>query len=391
MTISEQHKDDSKGISQMDVSFVFPCLNEERSLAVCVNAVRQCFEGSNVTCEVIVADNGSTDNSTAIAVSLGCRVVPVSQRGYGAALQGGIRAAAGKYVIFADSDETYLYEHALALYQTCHESKADMAIASRMKGVIDPGAMPTLHRRLGTPVLTWIINRLFHGHLSDCNSGFRCLRKEAFETWDIRSHGMEFASELLIKALKAKAVIVEIPSGLRCGPAGRVAHLRTWRDGMRHLLFIFSEKPRLFELSGALVLLVSTLLQVTAFFTGPVSLLDTFHIFDIHTQAMLLLAGVLGAQFYLFSCTLYLQTKDRALPLTRVLIHLDEGVLFFMLLSLLVLMGGVIGFVTLKWSLDGFSNLNLAHDLLFWVHALAVAILFSFGLLGLHVLKKARL
>lgn len=376
--------------SALDLSFVFPCLNEEATLGACIQQVNEGLANSGVRYEIVVADNGSTDRSREIALSMGCRLVPVEERGYGAALRGGITAGQGEYVMFADSDSTYLYSDAAQLYHAAKERRADMSIASRMTGRIEPGAMPPLHRWLGTPVLTRLINILFHGRLSDCNSGFRCLRKDAFKTWGIRSNGMEFASELLIKALKAKAVVVEISSGLRCGPPGRVAHLRTWRDGMRHLLFIFSEKPRLFELSGTVALLLATLLQIAAFFTGPVSVLDTFHIFDVHSQAMLLLAGVLGTQFYLFSCMLYLQTDDRPLALTQKLIHLDEGVLFFILLSLLLLMGGVIGFVTLKWSLHGFSNLNMAHDLLFWIHVLAVAILFSFGLLGLHVLKKAK-
>lgn len=376
--------------SALDLSFVFPCLNEEATLGACIQQVNEGLANSGVRYEIVVADNGSTDRSREIALSMGCRLVPVEERGYGAALRGGITAGQGEYVMFADSDSTYLYSDAAQLYHAAKERRADMSIASRMTGRIEPGAMPPLHRWLGTPVLTRLINILFHGRLSDCNSGFRCLRKDAFKTWGIRSNGMEFASELLIKALKAKAVVVEISSGLRCGPPGRVAHLRTWRDGMRHLLFIFSEKPRLFELSGTVALLLATLLQIAAFFTGPVSVLDTFHIFDVHSQAMLLLAGVLGTQFYLFSCMLYLQTDDRPLALTQKLIHLDEGVLFFILLSLLLLMGGVIGFVSLKWSLHGFSNLNMAHDLLFWIHVLAVAILFSFGLLGLHVLKKAK-
>lgn len=375
----------------IDLSFVFPCLNEEATLEACIQQVNESLAPSGIDYEIIVADNGSTDRSREIALSMGCRVVAVEERGYGAALRSGIEAGRGEYVMFADSDSTYLYADAAPLYLEAKKHNADMSIASRMTGRIEPGAMPPLHRYLGTPVLTGLINVLFHGRLSDCNSGFRCLRKEAFKKWDIRSNGMEFASELLIKSLKAKAVVVETSSGLRCGPPGRVAHLRTWRDGMRHLLFIFSEKPRLFELTGIVALLLATLLQITAFFTGPISILNTFHIFDVHSQAMLLLAGVMGAQFYLFSCTLYLQTKDHALALTRKLIHLDEGILFFTLLSLLALMVAVISFVTVKWSIYGFGNLDMAHDLLMWVHLLAVAILFSFGLLGLHVLKKARL
>jgi len=376
--------------SAPDLSFVFPCLNEEQTLGTCVRQVRDSLDAAGIRYEIVIADNGSTDRSREIAESLGCRVVPVPVRGYGAALRGGIEASQAEYVMFADSDSTYLYADAAPLYRAAKEGNADMAIASRMIGRIDPGAMPTLHRWVGTPVLTTLINLLFHGRLTDCNSGFRCIRKAEFAKWQIRSNGMEFASELLIKALKADAKTVEIPSGLRKGPEGRVAHLRTWRDGMRHLLFIFSEKPRLFELLGFLTVLLTTLLQVTAFCTGPVSIGGVFHIFDLHSEALLLLAGIIGAQFYLFSCMLYLQSRDRSMGITQKLIHLDEGVLFFTLLATLMGCALLAGYIGARWTLSGFANLHLARDLLFWSHPLAISISFSVGLLGLHILKKAQ-
>lgn len=372
------------------LSFVFPCLNEEETIETCVSQVKQSLDQSGVSYEIVVADNGSTDRSREIATRLGCRVVPVAERGYGAALRGGIQAANGEHVMFADCDNTYVYSDAARLYQQAVETEADMTIASRITGSIEPGAMPFLHRWLGTPVLTWLINRLFHGKLTDCNSGFRCIRKTAYISWQIRSNGMEFASELLIKALKAGASAVEIQSGLRKGPEGRVAHLRTWRDGMRHLLFIFSEKPKLFELTGLLILLLATLLQLIAFITGPVSVAGVFHIFDMHSQLLLLLAAILGAQLYLFACMLFLQGNDSPQALTEKLIHLDEGVLFFTLVTTLVACIGLAAYIAIQWSLAGFSNLNLARNLLFGSHVLAVSLTFSAGLLGLHILKKAR-
>ncbi|OYW74345.1 MAG: hypothetical protein B7Z37_18250 [Verrucomicrobia bacterium 12-59-8] len=376
--------------SAPDLSFVFPCLNEEQTLGTCIQQVKASLDSAGICYEIIIADNGSTDSSREIALSMGCRVVPVEVRGYGAALRGGIEASQAEYVMFADSDSTYLYADAAPLYRTAKDGNADMAIASRMIGRIEPGAMPALHRWVGTPVLTTLINWLFHGKLSDCNSGFRCIRKSAFASWQIRSNGMEFASELLIKALKAGARSVEISSGLRKGPEGRVAHLRTWRDGMRHLLFIFSEKPQLFELFGLATVLITTLLQITAFCTGPVSIGGVFHIFDLHSEALLLLAGIIGAQFYLFGCMLYLQSQDRPLGITRKLIHLDEGVLFFTLLATLGACALLAGYIAVRWSLSGFENLHLARDLLFWSHPLAISISFCVGLLGLHVLKKAQ-
>lgn len=163
------------GLRKYALTFVFPCLNEEATLEACVTAVRHALAPLGDDYEIVIADNGSRDRSREIAVRLGCRVVAVAERGYGAALRGGIEAAEGKYAMFADCDNTYVYSDALRLFETAKSERAGMAIASRMKGEIEDGAMPLLHRRLGTPVLTALINFLFSGRLSDCNSGFRCV------------------------------------------------------------------------------------------------------------------------------------------------------------------------------------------------------------------------
>jgi glycosyltransferase involved in cell wall biosynthesis len=374
----------------MELSFVFPCLNEEETIVACIEAVKRSLDeaGSDLSYEIVVADNGSTDRSAELAIGAGARVVPVSERGYGAALRGGISAATGKYVMFADADMTYQYEDALPLYRKAVEEDADMAIASRMQGVIEPGAMPPLHRWLGTPVLTTLINLLFHGKLSDCNSGFRCLRKSSYETWGIRANGMEFASELLIKALKHRARTVEIKSGLRRGPEGRVAHLRTWRDGMRHLLFILSERPRLFEFSGLLLVAVSTILQIFAIALGPTEL-GGLNIFDMHSKALLLLAGITGMQLYLFSCILFLRERERPTPLTASLIGIEEAPLFFLLLAILVMESILVGGVVLNWTLNNFANLDLANVLVGGIHFLGLPLMLAIALLGLHVFKKS--
>jgi len=374
----------------MDLTFVFPCLNEEVSIVACIEAVKQSLDGrgSSLTYEIVVADNGSTDRSSELASAAGARVVPVAERGYGAALRGGIAAAEGTYVMFADADMTYHYEDALPLYQKAVEVDADMAIASRMRGSIEPGAMPWLHRRLGTPVLTTLINLLFHGRLSDCNSGFRCIRKSAYETWGIRASGMEFASELLIKALKHGAKTVEIRSGLRCGPEGRVAHLRTWRDGMRHLLFILSERPRLFEIGGIALVVLSTVFQILAIAIGPTDLAG-LNIFDMHSKALLLLAGITGMQLYVFSCILFLREREKPTALTASLIGIEEAPLFFLLLSILVLEFLLVGSVVLNWSLNNFANLDLANVLIGAIHFLGLPLMLAIALLGLHVFKKS--
>ncbi|MDG2122377.1 MAG: glycosyltransferase family 2 protein, partial [Verrucomicrobiales bacterium] len=362
----------------MKLTFVFPCLNEEETLASCVVAVRKSIESVTDDYEVVVADNGSTDRSREIAEEEGCRVVPVPVRGYGAALRGGIEAAEGEYVMFADADMTYQYEDAGPLYEAAIKNDVDMSIASRMKGTIEAGAMPFLHRYAGTPVLTTLINWLFKGKLSDCNSGFRCIRKTAYAEWGIRASGMEFASELLIKALKARATTVEIKSGLRKGPEGRVAHLRTWRDGMRHLLFIFSEKPGLFTWLGGFVLLLASGLQMASAFTGPLAV-GGLNVFDVHSQALLLLAAIVGGQFYLFGCSLFSQRGETAKGLTRTLVELDEGVLFFLLVALLGGISTVVGVLLVVWAKSSFGGLDLANRLMVWVHFLAIPLMLTVG------------
>ncbi len=376
----------------MHLTFVFPCLNEEGTLATCIHAVKQSLEPAaqrgELIYEIVVADNGSTDRSREIALLAGARVVPVSERGYGAALRGGIEAALGSYVMFADADSTYLYEDALALYQKSIKADADMGIASRMTGKIERGAMPPLHRYLGTPVLTTLINILFKGRLSDCNSGFRCIRKSAYDQWGIRSNGMEFASELLIKALKHRAKTVEIKSGLRPGPEGRVAHLRTWRDGMRHLLFILSERPRLFEVAGLALVLICTTLQFASLVVGPTNI-KGLNIFDLHTKGLMLLGGLTGMQAYLFACVLFLKERDKPLPITRRSIEIDEANLFFLLAGLCLVQAMLVGAVIANWALHNFANLDLAQVLFPIIHFLTLPGMLAVGLLALHVLKKS--
>jgi glycosyltransferase involved in cell wall biosynthesis len=372
----------------LDLSVVLPCLNEVATLGTCIRKIRQSLEGSQVAYEIVVADNGSSDGSVELARQLGVEVLPVSRRGYGAALRAGIAHASARYVIFADSDDTYFLTDTLALYERAAADNADMAIGARIGGRIEPGAMPLLHRYLGTPVLTTLINWLFHGHLTDCNSGFRCLRRSVYETWNIRSDGMEFASELLIKALKSGAKIVEVRSGLARSSTDRTAHLSTWRDGMRHLLFILSERPQMFEIVGLLMVLFASTLQVIAAITGPIAVLN-FHIFDLHSQALLLLAAITGTQLYVFSCYLYLGGEERSSALTRKLVALDEGTLFFLLLGVFVAEAAVVGFIFLEWILASFSGLNLQRMLLILIHFLTVPGLLAIGLLGVHVFKKS--
>ena len=372
----------------MDFSFVFPCLNEEESLGFCVKELRKSLEDSNCKYEIILADNGSTDNSVEIAEELGCRVVNIRNKGYGAALKGGIETANGEYVIFADCDGSYPLKDTLKLYRKTFSEEADLGIALRLKGKIEHGAMPVLHKYLGTPVLTFLINILFGGNLSDCNSGFRCVKKSTFKTWNIRANGMEFASEMLIKSLKSYSKIVEVPSGLRKDIRKRPPHLSTWRDGMRHLLFILSEKPKIMEVPGFALIILTSIFQIVALLSGPSKIMET-NVFDYHTHALLLMAGIIGAQLYLLSCFIYLAGVDSPLQITRKILEMDEAFLFFLLTSVMTASFLAVLFIVFVWASRNFGNLSVINPFLVMLHFISISGFLSIGLLGIHIFKKA--
>ena len=372
------------------ISFIFPCLNEEATLSFCIEELQKTMaQRKDIEYEIIVADNGSTDASAEIASAAGARVVPVRERGYGAALKGGFSASRYEYLAFADADGSYPLNLLPELYDAAIENDADMVVSSRMNGAkIEPGAMPFLHRYLGTPILTWLINLFFHGHLSDCNSGFRHMKKSSYDQWNLQSNGMEFASELLITAMKANAKIVEIKGGLRCDRRNRAPHLRTWRDGMRHLLFILSAKPEFFDCLGGAGLLLSIILTLVTLLVGPQSF-GKVHIFDIHTKLFLIGSSVISIQLYLMGCYLYTISDIRPyLWLTRKFLDLDEANIFFFLLMLFVIEGAGTIMIFVIWYQSNFHNLMQSNLLFGLVQVLVLVGCFMIGLLTNSILKN---
>ena len=218
----------------MEVSVVLPCLNEEKTIGPCIRSVRAALDQAGVRGEIIVADNDSTDGSAEIAREEDARVVDVRYRGYGNALRAGLEAARGRYLVFLDADMSYDGADIPRFVEKLRDG-ADLVIGSRFRGGIDPGAMPRLHRIVGTPALTALANLLFGCAISDVNCGMRALTKEAFERLELHSEGMEFASEMMIKAAQAGLRIHEIPITLHTDQRGRDPHLRSFRDGWRHL------------------------------------------------------------------------------------------------------------------------------------------------------------
>lgn len=247
------------------LSFVLPCLNEARSLSAVVSSCHSGGQAALVPYEIIVADNGSSDESREIAEHLGCHVLKVDQRGYGAALQSGIQAARGMFVLMGDADGTYDFADAPSFLFPL-QSGADLVMGNRFMGTIQPGAMPLLHRWLGNPVLSGL-GRLFFGiSVGDFHCGLRGFRRDSILKLTLMSPGMEFASEMVIKASLSDLRIAEVPTTLRCDHPERRPHLRTWRDGWRHLRFMLSFSPKYSFLPMALVLLLLALVSFVFFY-----------------------------------------------------------------------------------------------------------------------------
>ncbi|TVQ79458.1 MAG: glycosyltransferase family 2 protein [Bradymonadales bacterium] len=239
----------------MSVSVVIPCLNEEETIEACVREAREAFPSESD--EIIVVDNGSTDRSFELAKAAGAKVIQERRRGYGSAILRGFQEAQADILIMGDADLSYDFHDAKRLVEKLREEDADFAIGSRLRGKIEKGAMPWLHQKFGTPLLTGFLNLIFGTRLSDINCGLRAFKKSCLEKMNLRSPGMEFASEMVIHAQKAGLKFVEAPIKLR-KRGGGVAKLRTFRDGWRHLRFILYCAPfSLFVLPALLGLAVS--------------------------------------------------------------------------------------------------------------------------------------
>lgn len=276
-----------------EVSVVMPCLNEEETLATCIRKAQGALEAANISGEVIVADNGSTDRSVEIAKSLSARVVHVKRKGYGAAYIGGLEAARGRFIVIGDSDDSYDFSQLNSFIKRLREGY-DVVIGSRLGGVILPGAMPWLHRYVGNPVLTRILNLFFGTNVSDAHCGMRAFTKEAYGRLNLVGTGMEFASEMIVKMAKAGLRITEVPIVYHPDGRSRPPHLRSFRDGWRHLRFMLLYSPKWLYLIPGGLLAVSGLGILLALAPGPLTIGKVT--FGVHSMVLGMMMTITGTQ-----------------------------------------------------------------------------------------------
>jgi len=286
------------GAGVCELTILMPCLNEARTLPTCIGKARRFLDQSGIAGEVLIADNGSTDGSQSIARDAGARVVDVPVKGYGAALRAGIAAARGRFVVMGDSDDSYDFSDLGGFVAELRDGAA-LVMGNRFAGEIRPGAMPRLHRYLGNPVLSFVGRLFFRSPVRDFHCGLRGFARDTMLALDLRSEGMEFASEMVVKATLAGLRIDEVPTTLSPDGRDRAPHLRSWRDGWRHLRFLLIHAPAwLFMYPGVALLTAGVVLSALLAFQ-PIVL--PWFTLDIHTLLYLSVAACLGLQMVLFA------------------------------------------------------------------------------------------
>jgi len=344
----------------LELSVVMPCLNEAKTVGICVRKAFAALKEHGISGEVIVADNGSADGSEEIARSNGARVIAVAKRGYGNALTAGICHASAQFVLMADSDDSYDLGHLPRFLEKLRRG-ADLVMGNRFHGGVKQGAMPFLHRYLGNPVLTAVGRMFFHARCGDFHCGMRAFRKDAFLRMDIRSTGMEFASEMVVKASLLRMKISEVPTTLSRDGRGQPSHLRTWRDGWRHLRFLLMYSPRWLFLYPGILMVALGLTVCALLLSGP----RVFHGigFDVHTLLYAFVSVLLGFQLIAFAMfTKVFAISEGLLPDDPRLNHLFRWVTLEtgLIVGGLLMLGGISGsvFAFSSWAKESFGALD---------------------------------
>jgi len=291
-----------QGPPGLELTILMPCLNESETLAICIEKASRFLRQEEIRGEVLVADNGSTDGSQTIAERLGARVIAVAERGYGAALIAGIDAAQGTFVVMGDSDDSYDFSHLEAFVDRLRRG-SDLVMGNRFAGGIAPGAMPFLHRYLGNPVLSFLGRLFFKVPIGDFHCGLRGFRRSSIRSIGLQAKGMEFASEMIVKASLAGLSITEVPTTLRPDGRSRPPHLRTWRDGWRHLKFLLTFGLDWLFLYPGLAMLLGGAFGSSLLLGGAIKIAPSLGL-DLHTfvgSCMFMILGFQSLTFYVFA------------------------------------------------------------------------------------------
>jgi hypothetical protein len=373
----------------VELTVVMPCLNEAETVATCVRKAVGFIADSGISGEVVVADNGSTDGSRELAAEAGARVVPIPERGYGNALMGGIIAARGEYVIMGDADDSYDFTNLMPFITELRKGY-DLVMGNRFKGGIAPGAMPPLHRYLGNPVLSFIGRLFFPSEIGDFHCGLRGFRRGSAIALGLQATGMEFASEMVVKATLAKQKVTEVPTTLAKDGRSRPPHLRSWSDGWRHLRFLLLFSPRWLFFIPGMALLVLGLVLGAAVAIGPLTIggvsldVDTLvacgAMVDIGFQAVL---------FWLFTQVYagaegFLPAEPKVQSLLGKL-SLERGLLTGAVVGLAGLVGLI--FSLTYWQGHAFGHLNYEHALRLMVPSVTALVLSCQIILGTFFLS----
>lgn len=309
----------------IELTILMPCLNEAETLAICIDKAQGYLARSGVVGEVLIADNGSTDGSQQIAVEHGARVVDIDEKGYGSALMGGIEAARGTYVIMGDADDSYDFSNLDGFVERLRAGD-ELVMGNRFRGGIEPGAMPPLHKYLGNPVLSWIGRVLFRSPIKDFHCGLRGFNRQSMLDLHLQTTGMEFASEVVVKSTLGGLRVSEVPTTLKKDGRSRPPHLRSWRDGWRHLRFLLIFSPRwLFLWPGAAAFFIGLLGTIFLAF-GPIELGAVG--FDVSSQLYLAALTVVGYQAILFAILtkIYAQREGFRIPRSRSFDKLEKRI-----------------------------------------------------------------
>lgn len=378
-----------------ELTILMPCLNEAETLADCIRKAKTFLERENLNGEVLIADNGSTDGSQKIAEDHGARVISVSTRGYGAALKSGINAAQGRFVIMGDADDSYDFL-ALKPFLTKLREGYDLVMGNRFQGGIVDGAMPFLNRYLGNPVLSSLGRVFFKSNIGDFHCGLRGFRRDSLQQLDLQGDGMEFASEMVVKATMHELKITEVPTQLYPDGRSRRPHLRPWRDGWRHLRLLLLFSPRWLFFYPGMVLILLGIALLAFLLTGPMTILG-FNL-DIHTMLFGGLFMIIGLQAvcfavfvkYIADSQMKITSANKKFRQRIKLFTLERGLLLGLLLILLGAVGA--GYTVWYWQHLSFGELiptNIMRILIPSVTSLILGMQLIFSsfflaILGLH-------